>query len=52
MKTSAFLVAANQKSNDVFVFRIDQKSGALEPTGKPVSIPSPVNVRFFSAGPE
>ena len=41
-----FLLAANQNSNTVVVFRIDPRTGLLEQVGPPVSVPSPVCVKF------
>jgi len=45
-----WLIAANQKSGTLCVFRIDGDSGMLERVGDPVSIPSPVCVRFVALG--
>jgi 6-phosphogluconolactonase len=42
-----FLIAGNQKSDNVAVFKINAESGALEPTGFGAKTPSPVCVRFF-----
>ena len=44
--SGTFLVAANQKSGNVAVLRIDPKTGALSPTGQGVEVPNPVCVRF------
>ena len=41
-----FLIAANQESDTLAVFRLDPASGALEPTGQTVAVPSPVCVVF------
>ena len=41
-----FLLAANQRSNSITVFRIDQTTGALTSAGVPISVGSPVCVRF------
>lgn len=41
------LLAANQDSGTIFLFQIDQKTGALTPTGDSLNIPSPVCVRFI-----
>jgi 6-phosphogluconolactonase len=41
-----YLLAANQDSDSVAVFRIDAATGGLEPVGRPVSVPSPVCVRY------
>ncbi|MDQ6421202.1 lactonase family protein [Paenibacillus sp. LHD-117] len=41
-----YLLAANQKSGTVVVFRRDPLSGKLEPTGNELKLPSPVCIRF------
>ena len=43
-----YLLAANQDSDSVIVFRINQDNGRLTPTGDSYSIPSPVCLRFAS----
>lgn len=45
--TGRFLLAANQNSGTVVVFRIDLHTGALTATGDVVEIPNPVCVRFL-----
>ena len=45
--TGKFLLAANQESNNIVVFRIDASSGALNPTGDPVEVPGPVGITFL-----
>lgn len=40
------LIVANQDGNSLVVFRIDQQTGGLTPTGSPVAVPRPVCVRF------
>lgn len=42
-----FLILANQDSNDIFVFRRDQKTGLLAPTGFKVDIVKPTVVQFL-----
>lgn len=42
----AYLLAENQGSDTIVVFRIDAKTGALKQVGAPVSVPGPVCVRF------
>ena len=42
-----FLLAANQKSDLIALFRIDQQSGALTDTKVRVKVPTPVCVRFL-----
>lgn len=44
-----YLLAENQGSNTIVVFKIDLKTGALKPVGEPVSVPSPVCIRFVPA---
>jgi 6-phosphogluconolactonase len=38
------LLVANQNSNDVFTYTIDKQTGKLTPTGKSMSVPSPMFV--------
>ncbi len=45
--TGGYLLAAGQKSNTVEVFAIDAETGALEPTGEKIEVPSPVCVKFL-----
>jgi 6-phosphogluconolactonase len=47
--TGAYLLAANQDSDNVVVFRIDPKTGQLSPTGQIVEgVGAPVCVKFVS----
>jgi 6-phosphogluconolactonase len=45
--TGKWLIAANQDSGAMFVFKIDQKTGRLTPTGQKVTVPAPVCVLFL-----
>jgi 6-phosphogluconolactonase len=45
--TGKFLLAANQESNNIVVFRIDAITGALSPTGETVEAPAPVCITFL-----
>jgi 6-phosphogluconolactonase len=45
--TGAWLVAANQGSDTIVVFRIDPETGGLKPTGATVNVGSPVCVKFM-----
>lgn len=45
--TGQFMLVANQSGGNVCVFRIDQKTGELEPTGTSVDIANAVCVRFM-----
>jgi 6-phosphogluconolactonase len=47
--TGAWLIAANQDSDNIVIFRIDQKTGALTPTGDTLELASPVCVAFVPA---
>ncbi|MFD1470121.1 lactonase family protein [Hymenobacter caeli] len=38
------LLVANQNSNNVFTYRVDQQTGKLTPTGQHVDVPSPMFV--------
>ena len=42
-----YLLAENQLSDTIVTFRIDQKTGALTPTGATLEVPSPVCVAFL-----
>jgi len=42
-----YLLAENQLSDSIVTFRIDQKTGALTPTGATLEVPSPVCVAFL-----
>ncbi len=44
--TGRYLVAANQNSHDVYVFKIHPQTGALEWTGSRIGMPHPVCVAF------
>ena len=46
--TGRYLVAANQKTDNVVVYKIDGSTGRLSPTGKTVSLGSPVSVMFVA----
>jgi 6-phosphogluconolactonase len=48
--TGSFLLAANQDSDTVVVFRVDREAGALVPVGQPVPVPRPVCVAFAING--
>jgi 6-phosphogluconolactonase len=44
--TGQFLIAANADSDNLVTMKIDENTGALTPTGKEVSVPSPQCVTF------
>jgi 6-phosphogluconolactonase len=44
-----FLLAENAQSDNIVIFRIDQTTGKLTPTGEKVDVPSPVCIRFLVA---
>lgn len=44
-----YLFAANQGSSNIKVFALDPKSGKLSETGKEISAPTPVCIRFLAA---
>lgn len=46
--TGSFLLAENQDSNNIVVFRIDKKTGRLTPTGQTVEVPAPMCVKFLA----
>jgi 6-phosphogluconolactonase len=47
--TGNFLLAANQSTNDIHIFRINQQTGELDPTGHGIQCPTPVCVIFTFA---
>ncbi len=46
--TGKFLLAANQESNNIVVFRVDSTTGALAPTGEIAEVPAPVCITFVA----
>jgi 6-phosphogluconolactonase len=44
--TGQFLLAANEDSGNIVVFRIDATTGSLTPTGQVVEVPAPVCITF------
>jgi 6-phosphogluconolactonase len=42
-----WLLAANQNSNDIFVFRVDSHTGKLTPNGQKVNVGAPVCIDFI-----
>jgi 6-phosphogluconolactonase len=48
--TGTLLFAENQKSYNISIFKIDQKTGMLTPTGKMLDVASPVCVKFVKVG--
>lgn len=46
--TGNYLLVANQNSDDIIVFKRDQKAGTLKATGKKISLGSPVCLKFVS----
>jgi 6-phosphogluconolactonase len=40
------LLAANQDTNDIVIFRRDRKSGLLQDTGKRIQLDKPVCLKF------
>jgi 6-phosphogluconolactonase len=47
--TGKFLLAANQESNNIVIFRIDSTTGALSPIGEVTEVPAPVCITFVAA---
>jgi 6-phosphogluconolactonase len=47
--TGRWLLVANQNSNNVVIFRIDPETGLLKPTGKELTMPAPVCLKFLPA---
>ena len=47
--TGAYLFVENQESDNIVLFRIDQRTGRLIPTGTVLDVPTPVCIAFLSA---
>ena len=45
--TGHFLLVANRDTNNIVVFSVDPQSGLLSATGKEISIPNPVCLKFL-----
>ena len=48
--TGNFLLAANQDSNDVVIFKRDKTTGLLTATGKKIQVDKPVCLKFVTIG--
>lgn len=46
--TGKYMLVANQSGGNLIVFRIDQKTGELNPTESSIPVPNPVCVRFVA----
>ena len=46
--TGGYLIAANQDSDTLVVFRIDPRTGRLTPTGQKLEAFAPVDVEFVA----
>jgi len=46
--TGKFLVAANQNSDDIYVFTIDPKTGSLAETTNSIQVPTPVCIKMLA----
>lgn len=44
--TGNFLLVGNQNGNDIAIFKRDQKTGLLSPTGKTIQVDKPVCLKF------
>ena len=42
-----FLLAANQDSDNIVIFKIDRKTGLLTDTGKRINVPRPVCIKWI-----
>ena len=42
-----FLLAENSGSDSIVIFKIDQKTGKLTPTGQKLDVGAPVCIRFL-----
>jgi 6-phosphogluconolactonase len=48
--TGNFVLVANQNTNDVIIFKRNQQTGHLTPTGKKIEAEKPVCLKFVKAG--
>lgn len=48
--TGNFLLAANQNTNEVIIFKRDKTTGQLTPTGKKIEADKPVCLKFVAVG--
>lgn len=48
--TGNYLLAANQNTNEVIIFKRDPKTGLLTPTGKKMEVDKPVCLKFAAVG--
>jgi 6-phosphogluconolactonase len=46
--TGNFLLVANQNTDDIIIFKIDKKTGLLSDTGKRLSVPNPVCIKWIN----
>ena len=46
--TGHYLIVGNQDGDSLTVFKIDQKTGVLTPTGKVFEVASPVCLKFVA----
>ena len=46
--TGNFLLAANQATNDIIIFKRNKKTGLLTPTGKKIEVEKPVCLKFVA----
>jgi 6-phosphogluconolactonase len=47
--TGTLLLVANQGSDSIVTFRIDGKTGKLQPTGNKIDVPAPVCLKLVPA---
>lgn len=45
--TGNFLLVANQRSDDIIIFKINKKTGLLKDTGKRINVPNPVCIKWI-----
>ena len=48
--TGNFLLAANQATNDIIIFKCNKKTGLLTPTGTKIEVEKPVCLKFVPVG--
>ena len=48
--TGQYMVVGSQRTNTIVIFKIDQETGALKPTGHTVEVGTPVCIKFVTMG--
>jgi len=47
-KKGKLLLVANEKSDDIYIFEIDDETGKLKDTGAKITVPAPVCLKLLT----